>query len=153
MRWTLIALAICGITVPSFGQGPSGGKSVDVTRRELQEKRKTIVEQAIYLTEQEKQPFWTLYQDWRAKSAGIGDRRFALVAKIEDSGNLTDAEAKSLLDEWLQIEKDRVKMREDYVKRFRKILPDKKVARFFQLENKMDAIVDYDLAGKVALIE
>lgn len=149
----VVAIALSGVALPLFGQIPSDQKLIELTRREIQVKRRTIVEQAIDLTDQENKPFWALYLDWRAKSAGLGDRRLALISNIDDAGSLTDADAKKLLDEWIKLQKDGLKLRQEYIKRFRKILPDKKVARFFQLENKMDAIIDYDLVGRVPLVE
>jgi hypothetical protein len=34
-----------------------------------------------------------------------------------------------------------------------KVLPGRTVARFFQIENKMDAIIDYEMAGEIPLVK
>jgi hypothetical protein len=53
----------------------------------------------------------------------------------------------------MDYQKDKLDLERDYVKKFKKILPGRKVARYFQLEHKLDAIVDYDLAKNIPLIE
>jgi hypothetical protein len=42
-------------------------------------------------------------------------------------------------------------VRQKHVKIFKKLLPPVKVARFFQLENKLDAVVNYELAQSIPL--
>jgi uncharacterized protein YabN with tetrapyrrole methylase and pyrophosphatase domain len=71
----------------------------------------------------------------------------------ENFGDLTDEKARPMLDEWMKIQEDELQLKKEYLKKFRKILPERKVARFFQLESKMDAAVAYDLAGKVLMVE
>jgi len=58
-----------------------------------------------------------------------------------------------LLDETLSLEEARSKVRREYVSRFRKVLPDRAVARFFQIERKLDAVVNAELAERVPLVE
>ena len=57
------------------------------------------------------------------------------------------------MDEFLLIEADRLKLRQAYVSRFRKALPDTKVGRYYQLENKIHAVVSYDLARLIPLVK
>ena len=58
-----------------------------------------------------------------------------------------------MLDDWLGYKADLLKVRKQYVRQFRKILPIRKVFRFFQLENKIDAEIDVELARSVPLME
>ena len=59
----------------------------------------------------------------------------------------------SAIKDALEIQLDTVKIRQKYWKKFRRIVPAKKAARFYQLENKMDAEVEYVLAGGIPLVE
>lgn len=126
---------------------------VELTRTAIQEKRQEIVTLAMTLTPDEEKTFWPLYREWRSANSGLGDRRLDLIRRVEKSSAMSDAEAKTLVDSALKLEEDTLKVKKQYVKRFRKSLPERKVARFFQLENKLDAVVNYDLAGRVALAE
>jgi len=66
---------------------------------------------------------------------------------------MTDATAKKLLDDMMAIENDRLKLRKDYLPKFRKVLSDKRVARYYQLENKAFAVVNYDMAKVIPLVK
>ncbi len=59
---------------------------------------------------------------------------------------LTDEKAKELLKRQFQIDDDRLKLRRSYAGKFEKVLPAKKVARYYQIENKLDAAVAYEAA-------
>jgi hypothetical protein len=66
---------------------------------------------------------------------------------------ISDKSARKLLEDYVLIERDRQKFREYYLSKFRQVLPDKKVVRYYQLENKIQAVADYDLAARIPLIE
>ena len=60
--------------------------------------------------------------------------------------------AKSIADQYLTEEADRAKLRRTYLDEFAKALPGRKVARFYQIENKMDAVIRYDLAASIPVV-
>ena len=70
----------------------------------------------------------------------------------ESYENLTDDEAMSLLGDHLSYQKQVLKVQTTYAKKMNKVLQGKTVARFFQIENKMDAIMNYELAGDIPLM-
>lgn len=108
------------------------------------------------LTDAEQSAFWPLYQEYRADMLPIQDRYVALIAgylRNYESGVLTDEYADDLLDNYFDIKGDLLGMRKSYIRKFKKDLPSLKVARFYQLENKMSADVDAELALLVPLVE
>ena len=66
---------------------------------------------------------------------------------------MTDETAGKLLTEMMSLQGERVKLQEKYVPEFQKVLPMTKVARFYQIENKLRAIVEYDLAAQIPLVK
>ena len=64
----------------------------------------------------------------------------------------TEEQASAMLDEMLAIQNDKLKTKQSYAKKFKKVIPAVKVARFYQIENKIDAIISYDLAAVIPLI-
>ena len=60
---------------------------------------------------------------------------------------------KKLAEDYLAVEEDRAKVRRTYFADFTKVLPGKKAARFYQIENKMDAVIRYDLASEIPVVE
>jgi hypothetical protein len=69
------------------------------------------------------------------------------------SESMTNDIAKKLLDEYLTIERLRQKVREGYLPKFRKVLSEIKVARYYQIENKISAVVNFELAKQIPLVK
>ena len=65
--------------------------------------------------------------------------------------SLTDDQAAIIVEEYLTIHDSRQKVVRKYFKQFKKILPAKKVFRYLQIENKIDAIGRYELAQEIPL--
>ena len=65
---------------------------------------------------------------------------------------LTGDRAQEMLKESLKIEGDRTKLKNKYIKKFNKVLPPKTVVRFLQIENKLDAVINYELAAAIPLV-
>jgi hypothetical protein len=65
---------------------------------------------------------------------------------------MDDTKAEAFFKEQLSIDRDRVALRERYVPRVRKVLPSMKAARFFQIENKIDSIINVSLASEIPLV-
>ncbi len=66
---------------------------------------------------------------------------------------MPDETAKKLLNEVLAIEGAEVDMRKSYVPKFEKVLPAAKVARYYQVENKIRAAIKYELAEGIPLVQ
>ena len=67
--------------------------------------------------------------------------------------NMDDATAQKLLDEYMELEGLRLKLRQTYVPKFRDILSNIKVLRYIQIENKINAALTYEFAAKIPLIK
>ena len=65
---------------------------------------------------------------------------------------MDDTKADAYLKELMALERDKVTVREKYVPKIRSVLPAQKAARFFQIENKLDAIVNVTLASEIPLV-
>jgi hypothetical protein len=66
---------------------------------------------------------------------------------------MTDATSTKLLNDYLALEAEHVALLKSYLPRFQKVLPAKKVARLYQVENKIRALVNYDLARQIPLVK
>jgi hypothetical protein len=122
-------------------------------RADIAADRQALVAANLGLTEAEGQAFWPLYRQYRGEMAKVMDRLQTLIqdyAKVYE--NPTGVQAKAMVDEMLAIQKDELKVRTAYVPKFRKVLPEIKVGRFLQIENKVDAIIKLELADGVPLI-
>ena len=107
-------------------------------------------------TPEENEKFWPLYEEYRQKVRSVRERKLALVEAYAEryrGGTVDDEFADAAIRDSIQIQLDTAKIRQKFWKKFRRILPATKAARFYQIENKMDAEVDYALARGVPLVE
>ena len=147
-----VALFILQASVlPLFSQAVDPN---ELTRSVIQKKRKAIVAKNMALNDSEAQSFWPMYSEYRAGMAKLVDRTLALIDKYASSyETLSEDLAMDLLKEYMKIEGGRLRLKNKYVNEFRRILPTNKVVRFFQVDNKLDAIVAYDLARSIPLVQ
>jgi hypothetical protein len=105
------------------------------------------------LTPSEGEIYWPLYDQYRAEQHQLGSRKVRLITDfIANRDAMTEQRAEQLTKDALSIEKKRTSIKEDYVSKMSKVLSARTVARFFQIDNKLDAVVDAALAGRVPLI-
>lgn len=131
-------------------------EQIETTRWAMQSQRKTVIARNMQFTEKEDKAFWPLYEEYRTAMGKTGDRLVKLITNYADAykaQNLSDAEALRMVKEYLTIETDKLKVKKRYVKRFERVLPPKKLARFFQVDNKLDAFINATIAKDVPLIE
>ncbi|HEU5154725.1 MAG TPA: hypothetical protein VFU03_08350, partial [Gemmatimonadales bacterium] len=92
--------------------------------------------------------------EYRAEASKLSDRAVALIKDYAANYDaMTDDKARDLLKQQLKLEDDRIKLRRDYLGKFEKVLPAKKVARYYQIENKLDTAVQYEAATSIPLVQ
>ena len=127
---------------------------VQGARAELHAERTKLVAANLPLTDEEGAKFWPIYNDYRAEVSKLDDRSLALIKDYAANyKNMTDEKAKDLLKQQMDIEKDRLNLRNSYLGKFEKVLPQKKVARYYQIERKLDASVQYEAAKAIPLVK
>ena len=146
----LFLLAVCA--APSL-PAQTDNDVVQLTRSVIETERQALIAANLGLSEAESTIFWPLYKEYRADLDRATNTRVALMQKFfADYETLTDEEASALLDDFLSYKKERLKTRTRYAKKMGKVLSGRTVARFFQIENKMDTIIEYEMAGGIHLI-
>jgi hypothetical protein len=148
------ALAVVLLSTLGSGVASAQRSEIELTRQEIQTERQAIVAKNLPLTEQQSAAFWPLYREYRGALAPLGDRYVALLTDYAGKyGSLTDPDADAMLKEFMTIQNEKMKVQSKYVDRFRKMLPATLVARFYQIENKLDVIVSYDLTSEIPLAQ
>jgi hypothetical protein len=126
--------------------------AMDLTRATIAVRRQEIVAASLQLGEAEGGAFWPLYREYRAAVEKVGAREADLLTEYAaEYGSLSDERARRLLDAVTTAEADRIKLKQQYVKRFAKVLPGVELARFFQVESKLDAVIRMELAAGIPL--
>ncbi len=119
--------------------------NIDIVREKVRTEKKLVVATALNLTEAEAKAFWPVYNSYQSDMIAHYDRVFKLVdAYAKSYETMTDENATQLLGEFLSLETDYIALLNSYVPRFRRVLPPVKVARLYQVENKLRALVDYE---------
>jgi len=125
-----------------------------ILRDKLMGDKKLIVAANMSLTDAESKAFWPIYDAYQAELHKINEQIGTLVtdyARAHNAGKLTDARARALLDRYLDLEDAETRLKRSFARRLDKVLPGVKVARYLQIENKIRAIVKYEIAGEVPL--
>jgi hypothetical protein len=158
LRSTILLLAAALAAVPAFAQTkPAAGPSTDtmqVLREKLKADKKLLIAANMDLTEAEGKKFWPLYEEYQKELAKMNDQIVMLLvdyAKDLKAGTLTDAKASALLDRSVALEESEIKQKRALIAKARKVLPGVKAARYVQIENKIRALVKYEIAGEVPL--
>ena len=116
--------------------------------------KKLLVAGNMQLTEKEAKAFWPVYERYQNELFLLRARSLNMIGNYANNyETMTNATAKKLLDEFMAIENVRIKLASTYLPQFRKVLPDKKVARYYQIENKINAALYYELAAQIPLVK
>jgi hypothetical protein len=109
------------------------------------------------LNDAEAKNFWPLYDGYQKELEQINQRLITTVKGYADAfntgkGEISDDTAKKLMTEALAVEESEVKLRQSYAAKLGKVLPATKAARYLQIENKIRAIVKFELAAQIPLV-
>ncbi|HMK29006.1 MAG TPA: hypothetical protein VK473_04915 [Terriglobales bacterium] len=129
-------------------------EAIEVTRDQVRTDRKAMVEKAMKLTDDEARGFWPIYDEYTSELSKISDRTVTLITEFADNyRELRDSDALRMTDESLNIEQQKLAVKQRYAQRFATVLPGKKVARFFQVDRRLDAVMVLNVSQAISLVE
>ena len=148
----VIAILMAGAAVPASAQSPE----LEQARNELQAGRDQIILEELRMSPEQRAEFWPIYRAYVARLAPLRDRKAELVRQFVaayEAGEFDDEFAEWLIEENFAIKEAWLGVQKEFQAGFRTVLPVQEVARFYQLENKMDAEIEAELAVFVPLME
>jgi len=152
MRKLLFIALVVMMSAPSWAQ--SDHDYIEMERSVLQTERKAVVADAMMFTDDEAKVFWPLYNEYTEKVYAVKTQRVDVIMDYaENYESLSDEKADELMIRTLKIEQDLFKLKSNYYKKFKKILSPSKAVRYFQVENKINAMVYAELALEIPLVE
>jgi len=123
-------------------------------RRDIRSIKKQLIAANLTLTDSEATKFWQVYEEYSADMGKINDARTAIIKEYSDEyANLTDDQADNLIRRWLDTDIEQTKLRQRYVPIFRRVLPGKKAATFFQLDRRISTMIDVQLTSQLPLAQ
>lgn len=128
--------------------------NMQIVRDKIQADKKLFVAENMQLTDSEAKAFWPVYERYQDELFLIRTRTAKLIMDYRDAyQKMTSNTAKKLMDEMITIDSLGLKLRQTYLPKFRKALPEEKVVRYYQIENKIQAVLLYQLAGNIPLMK
>ncbi len=153
VRIVILIWAAVAVMVASAGLASAAG-DMQILLEKLRADKKLIVSQNMQLTESEAKAFWPVYAKYQDELFLLRARTVKMIsdyaATYETMNNDT---ARKLLDEYMNLEMLGLKLRQAYLPEFRKVLPEMKVVRYIQIENKIQAGLMYELAQSIPLMK
>jgi hypothetical protein len=149
-----MAIMLFGFAPLSFAQDKRAD-NMEILRDKIRADKKFVVAMNMELTESEAKNFWPIYNEYQKDLQNINGRILAVLESYAadfKSKSLTDDKAKQLIDEALAIDQAEANLKSTYAPKLGKALPVRKVARYLQIENKIRAVVKYDLVQGVPLM-
>jgi hypothetical protein len=154
MKSRALAILFLVLIVASPAVAQTATDELEAARTQIQADRKAIVSRLMGMSETESNAFWPVYNTYREDIRKIDDKLVAVAESYFSSpDSLSDKDAQSLLSDWMKLRADKLNLRKSYVKKFSKAIPTTKLVRFYQIENKMDAVIEYEMAASIPLVQ
>ncbi len=150
------AAALFLFAAPAARSDEPAQNNMEIVREALRADKKALVASNLQLTDAEAKAFWPIYDKYQKDLLTEHNKLYQVIeeyALAYDKNKLDDAKALDLIHRYFSAEEARTKVRSSYVKQFSKVIPGTKVARFYQIENKLDAVVRYEMAGAIPLVK
>jgi hypothetical protein len=150
----IAALALVfAFAMPAYAQDQPAD-TMQIVREKIKADKKLFVADNMQLTESEAKVFWPVYDSYQGDLGKINERLVKVInGYAKNFTSMTDDVAEKLITEAIAIETDRTKLMQSYLPKFKKVLPAKKVARYYQLENKIRAVLNFELAANIPLVQ
>jgi hypothetical protein len=153
MKAFRFAAVLAGLLAAAPALAQTVTDELEAARSQIHADRKAIVAKLMDMNEAQSTAFWPVYNEYRDAVRKVDDKVVALMKEYASQDSLTDAQAQKMLDQWSALKSERAGLQKSYVKKFGKALPGNKLIRYYQIENKMDAVIQYDLAANIPLVQ
>ncbi len=127
---------------------------IQLLRSDARTEKAAVITEAMQFTDEESSAFWPVYREYELELSKIIDDRIELIkdySQVYD--RLTDEKARELARKVFAIEKRRTKLKKKYFKRFSKALSPTIAAKFIQVENQINLLIDLQIASELPLIK
>ena len=126
---------------------------IDLLRKDVRAEKADIVAKTMELDADEATAFWPVYKKYEAEGKTLGDERLAIITDYADNiDTLTDEKAKDLITRSVALEGKEQALKEQYLQQFLAVVPAKVVARFFQVDNRINTLIDLELSSQIPLV-
>jgi hypothetical protein len=141
------------LLIPAVIRGQDMDSNIELLRADVRAEKVAILGQAMDLTEEEASAFWPIQREYEGELAKLYDERVALIkAYAESYESMSDEVATDLAESVLDMEKRRIELKERYFERMSIAVSPSVAARFLQIDNQINMLIDLQIAGSLPLI-
>jgi hypothetical protein len=131
-------------------QEPTIDSAIAVARANMQAGKTAVITTAMNFNDKEGAAFWPIYQQYDYERARLDDGRVAVIKQYTQKyPNLSDTQAKAMADQMLDCESRLAELKKKYYKKFNRVLPALTVTKFFQLEHRVDLMMDMQIESSL----
>jgi outer membrane murein-binding lipoprotein Lpp len=138
---------------PAQKDGASLDQEIAMLRSDLRSTRKQVIAANMKMTDAEAEKFWPIYDQYVNELVVINNTKYSIIKEYMQSTNMTEAQADSITKRWLDVDEAVVQLRLKYIPIFRKALSAKSTALFYQLDRRVQMMIDLQLASSIPMIE
>jgi hypothetical protein len=121
---------------------------VELLKSDLKNNRKAVITEVMNFTEAESQVFWPIYREYEFEGEKLADQRLSIIKQFaENYENLSNEKADELMNSYFEFMEDRVSLNKKYYKKYADVLAPTVAAKYMQLENEIQLIIDTEVAS------
>jgi hypothetical protein len=146
---TFAMLAFCSLSGAQDHE-PTIDSTIAVVRANMQADRTTLITAGMNFNDKDGAAFWPIYKRYQYERSKLDDDRVAVIKEYTQKyPNLTDAQAQAMAERMLDCDSRLAEVKKKYYKKFNKVLPALTVAQFFQLERRVDLMMDMQVESSL----
>ncbi len=127
---------------------------IELLRTDVKKAKSQVMGEVMQLDADQASKFWPIYKSFETDLAGIGDRVAGLIKDYAASyGNMDATTADSIANRLLNLEQERNALKRKYYGQFKTALDAVTAARFLQVENQLERLIDLQVAASLPVIE
>ncbi len=121
---------------------------IELLKSDLKNNRKTVITETMNFTESESKIFWPIYREYEVELEKLSDKRIAAIKDFaENYDSLTNEKADELMQTSFSFLEDRLSLNKKYYNKYAKELSPTIAAKYMQLENEIQLIIDMQVAS------
>jgi hypothetical protein len=155
LRLMLACAIAVTLALPALAQ-TAATTNMDILRQKIKADKKLVIAENLNLTDAEGARFWPVYEAYQKDLQQINDRLTTTIKAYADAyskGPVADDVAKKLLDDAAAIDDAELQVKKAATPKILAALPAMKAARYIQMENKIRAVIRYELAANIPLVQ
>ena len=124
--------------------------AIELARSQMQADKATILTATMTFGDKDGAAFWPIYRQYEHERSLLDDGRVAVIKEYTQKyPNLSDSEAKAMAERMFEYDSRLASLKKKYFKRFNKVLPALTVTKFFQLDRRIDLLVDAQIEASL----